>query len=448
MKQDDMELLKELCPDLPITRSQKEWLARAATILAHTTQSRDVYNVVVDHTRGDGPWIYDLKGNQYLDMTAGVAVRALGLRHQGLREFEQRIHSYLREVPGQDFDTIPQTLLAERLASLTPGDFEKEVFFCTSGGRAVEAAIKSVFDKQHRFRFVAFRPAFHGRTGYTLALTASKHIHKDYYPQGLDVIRAPYPYCYRCPFGREEGDCSLECIEYLRDSLQYEGTDIAAIVFEPVCGEGGMIPAPTPFVRELRKVADELDALLIDDEVQAGLGRTGRWWAIQHHNVVPDYVCTAKALGGGYPLAACIGPKPMYTDFGRHSETFGAEPYVALVSLYVLRTIEREGLLENARRRGEQLLKGLRDIQDATRIIGDVRGLGLMCAAEIVTDKKSRRPDPKLTKRLIDRCVRKEHLWVISCGRNSVRFIPPLNITPEQIDIALERFRKAVKAVK
>lgn len=447
MKRDAEELLKELCPDLPITKSSKEWVERSEKVIAKTTQSRDIYPVV-DHTQGEGPWIYDLKGNQYLDMTAGVAVRALGFRNSAIRDFEQRIQNYLREIPGHDFDVIPQTLLAERLIGLTPGDFEKEVFFTTSGGRAVESAVKSLMDTRHRYRFVAFRPAFHGRTGYALALTASKHAHKDFFPQGLDVIRGPYPYCFRCPFKQHEADCSLECLDYLRDSIECEGIDLAGIFVEPICGEGGFIPAPTKWLKALRKLADEFETPIVSDEIQSGLGRTGKWWAIEYADVIPEYICTAKALGGGFPFGACIGPKPLYTDFSRHSETFGAEPYVALISLSVLRTIERDRLLENAENRGIQLLTGLRDIQEDSKIIGDVRGRGLMCAAEIVSDRESNAIDTKRRDAVVANCVKKEKLWVLGAGRNAVRFLAPLNITAEQIDLALERFAKAVKGAK
>ncbi len=447
MKRDAEELLKELCPDLTITKNMKEWVQRAEQVVAKTTQSRDIFPVV-DHTQGEGPWIYDLKGNQYLDVTAGVAVRALGIRNPVVKDFEQRISDYLRQVPGHDFDLIPQILLAERLTSITPGDHAKEVFFTTSGGRAVESALKSVMDNSHRFRFVAFRPAFHGRTGYTLALTASKHIQKNFFPQGLDVIRGPYPYCFRCPFKQEEKTCNLECIDYLRDSIEYGGTDIAAIVLEPICGEGGIIPAPVKWFKEIRKLADELDTKIISDEIQAGLGRTGKWWSIEHGGIVPEYICTAKALGGGFPFGAAIGPKPLFTDYSRHSETFGAEPYVSLLSLSVLRTIESDGLLDNATKRGRQLIKGLTEIQESSNIIGDVRGRGLMCAVEIVTDKTTNTYDPKKRHAVINNAVNKQRLWILGAGRSSIRFIPPLNITAEQIDIALERFGKAVKSVK
>ncbi|MFX1476018.1 MAG: aspartate aminotransferase family protein [Promethearchaeota archaeon] len=444
MDRESEELLKELCPGLEIPKSSKAWITRSNKALAKTTHTRDVYPVV-DHTRGEGPWVYDLQGNQYIDVTAGVGVRALGFRHPGIIDYERRIQEFIREVPGQDFDVIPQTILAERLAAIAPGTHEKKVFFTTSGGRAVEAAVKSLIDTKHRHRFVAFRPAFHGRTGYSLALTASKHVHKDFYPQGLDVVRSPYPYCYRCPFGQKEEECDLECARYLRDSIQYEGTDIAGIVFEPICGEGGILPAPGKFVRELRKIADEVGAGLVSDEVQAGLGRSGLWWSIEHSNVVPDYICSAKALGVGFAFAACIGPAPMYTDWGRHSETFGAEPYVALLSLAQLHIIVRDGLLENVRNRSKQLLSGLRDIQGGSRIIGDVRGLGLMCAVEIVSSRDKMKENIDLRNTLLNNCVKKHGLWIIGAGRNCLRFLPSLNITAEQIDIILERFGNAVK---
>ena len=200
--------------------------------------------------------------------------------------------------------------------------------------------------------------------------------------------------------------------------------------------------------KEIRKLADELDTKIISDEIQAGLGRTGKWWSIEYGGIVPEYICTAKALGGGFPFGAAIGPKPLFTDYSRHSETFGAEPYVSLLSLSVIRTIERDGLRDNAAKRGRQLIKGLTEIQEASNIIGDVRGRGLMCAVEIVTDKTTNTYDPKKRNAVINNAVNKQRLWILGAGRSSIRFIPPLTITAEQIDIALERFGKAVKSIK
>jgi 4-aminobutyrate aminotransferase len=192
MDQEQRELLAWLVPGLQdVPMSSLYWLERAQKAIATSTQARDVYPVV-DHTRGHGVWLYDLEGNEYLDVTSGVAVRALGLRPAGIQEFERRIGDVVEELPGQDFDNIPQILLAERLASTAPGEFDKQVFFTTSGARAIETAMKAAMDQTGRQRFVAFRPAFHGRTGYALALTASKAIQKEGFPQGVDVIRTPY----------------------------------------------------------------------------------------------------------------------------------------------------------------------------------------------------------------------------------------------------------------
>src|SRR5947209_7819582 len=217
MNQDQIDLLQWLVPGLTdVPRSSVYWIERAQRSLATSTQDREVYPVV-DYTRGHGVWLYDLEGNEYLDMTSGVAVRALGFRPEGILEFERRIADVVEELPGQDFDTIPQTLLAERLAATMPGGFDKEVLFTTSGARAVETAVKAAMDQTGRRRFVAFRPAFHGRTGYALALTASKAVQKVGYPQGLDVIRVPYAYPYRCPAGSEPASCAEYSLTYLRE---------------------------------------------------------------------------------------------------------------------------------------------------------------------------------------------------------------------------------------
>jgi len=239
MKQDQRELLSWLVPGLTdVPESSVYWIERAQRALATSTQDRDVYPVV-DHSRGKGVFLYDLEGNEYLDVTSGVAVRALGFRPDGIQEFEQRIGDVIEELPGQDFDNIPQILLAERLAATVPGDFDKQVFFTTSGGRAVETAMKAAMDQTGRQRFVAFRPAFHGRTGYALALTASKAIQKEGFPQGVDVIRTPYAYPYRCPVGSDPETCAEYSLNMLRDAILDEGTDIAAVVVESLAGEGG-----------------------------------------------------------------------------------------------------------------------------------------------------------------------------------------------------------------
>jgi 4-aminobutyrate aminotransferase len=444
MQTDQIDLLRRLVPGLTdVPMSSLYWVDRARRALATTTQDRDVYPVV-DHTRGQGVWLYDVEGNEYLDVTSGVAVRALGMRPQGIEEIERHMATVVEEMPGQDFDNIPQILLAERLAATAPGDFEKQVFFTTSGARAIETALKAAMDQTGRTRFVGFRPAFHGRTGYALALTASKAVHKEGFPQGLDVIRAPYAYPFRCPVGSDPDVSGEYSLSYLRDSLLDEGTDIAGIVVESVCGEGGIIVPPPAFLQGLRRIADQYGAVLIADEVQAGLGRTGRWWAVEHADVAPDMICTAKALGGGYPMGATIGRSPLFDRPSRHSETFSAEPRMALLSLFVLRSIEEQRLMENAERVGALMLERLRASLADYDQVGEVRGLGFMQGVEIVQDGRSKQYAPRLRDRIVRNCVFKQRLWILGAGRSSIRLLPALIMNEEEAMEAVARLERAI----
>lgn len=446
MNQQQIDLLRSLSPGLTeVPDSSLYWVERAQRSVALSTQARDIYPVL-DHTRGKGVWLYDLEGNEYLDMTSGVAVRALGLRPTAVQDFEDRIRDVVEELPGHDFDNIPQVLLAERLAGIAPGDFEKHVFFTTSGARAIETAIKAAIDITGRTRFVAFRPAFHGRTGYALSLTASKAIQREGYPQALAVVRSPYAYPYRCPVGSDPDACAEYSLAQLREALAVEGEDIAAIVVESLAGEGGIIVPPPQFLRGLRELADELGTLLVADEVQAGLGRTGHWWAIEHADVVPDMICTAKALGGGYPMGATIGRAPMFTRTSRHAETFSAEPRPALLSLFILKTIEEEGLMENAATVGAAMLDAFRESIGQYEQVGDIRGLGFMQGIEFVTDATSKTPDPELRDRIVRNCVYQQRLWVLGAGPSTIRFLPSLNTSEEEAMEAVQRFARAVKA--
>ncbi len=439
-----IELLHSLVPHLgDVPASSSYWADRASSVIATSTQDRDTYPAV-DHTRGHGVFIYDLEGNEYLDVTSGVAVHALGWRPRELREFEESIRDVISELPGQDFDSIPQTLLAERLIGITPGSYAKNVFFTTSGGRAVESAVKAAIDQTERQRFVAFRPAFHGRTGYALALTASKGIHREGFPQALPVIRTTYAYPYRSP-AADAAECAAIALQELRFAIEVEGSDIAGIVVEPIVGEGGIIVPPVDFLQGLREIADEYGALLIADEVQTGLGRTGRWWAVEHSGVEPDIICTAKALGGGTPMGAIIGRAPLFGRPGRHSETFSAEPRAALTSLFVLKTIQEQNLIENADRIGTILLQGLRELAERYESIGDVRGRGLMIGIELVEDRASKRPTPELRDAIIKNCVQRQRLWILGSGQSTIRLLPALIISEEEATEALRRLERAIE---
>ncbi len=425
------------------TMTNDYWKKRGAESLALTTQDREVYGCL-DHTRGLGTTIYDIEGTEYLDVTGGVAVRAFGLRYKPLLDFEASVNDVVREFPGADFDGIPQTLLAEKLGKMAPGNQKRRVVFTTSGGRAVEGCMKSAMDLSGKQRFVGFRPAFHGRTGYAMALTASNSKHKSGYPQGVDVIRVFYPYCYRCPYGQNVEDCNLECVEALRYALQLEGNDIAATVMEPLCGEGGLIVPPAKAVKGMYEVTRDVGGFFISDEVQAGMGRTGKMFAIENHDVVPDYMSMGKALGAGYPMGASIGPAPMFSGPTRHSETFSAEPKMALLSLWILKHLDDGDFLKNNAEKGAYLLKRLKELKDKHEVVGDVRGMGLMVGVEFVKDKKSKEKAPKIRNRVVKNAVQKQKLWLLGSGINTLRLTPSYVITNEEIDDVIDRLDKAI----
>jgi 4-aminobutyrate aminotransferase-like enzyme len=440
-----IQILKDLGFDLDKKMMTNEyWKRRAAEALALTTQDRDVYGCL-DHTVGEGVRLFDVEGTEYLDVTGGVAVRALGLRYKPDIEFEASINDVVRELPGMDFDAIPQTLLAERVAGITPGNHKKRVVFTTSGGRAVEGCLKSAIDLTGKRRVVGFRPAFHGRTGYALALTSSNSKHKSGFPQGLDVIRVFYPYCYRCPYGTNPEDCSVECVEALRYALQVEGNDIAVTVMEPICGEGGLIVPASKAVKGVYDLTREVGAYFMSDEVQAGMGRTGKWCAIENHGVVPDYIAMGKAIGSGYPMGASIGPAPMFTGGARHSETFSAEPKMSLLSLWLIKTMEDGDYLKKNAENGTYLMKRLNELKDKYEEVGDVRGIGLMVGIEFVKDKKSKEKAPKLRDSIVKNAVQKQKLWILGAGQNVIRFTPSYVITPDNLDDAVDRLDRAIK---
>jgi 4-aminobutyrate aminotransferase len=230
----------------------------------------------------------------------------------------------------------------------------------------------------------------------------------------------------------------------LRDALLDEGTDIAGIIVESLGGEGGIIVPPPAFLQGLREIADQYGAVLIADEVQSGMGRTGRWWAIEHADVVPDMICVAKSLGGGYPLGATIGRSPIFANPSRHSETFSAEPRQALMSLFVLRSIEEHHLIENAERVGSMMIDQLRQELEQYEQVGEVRGLGFMQGIEFVENRRTKRHAVELRDRIVKNCVFKQRLWVLGAGRSTIRLLPPLILNDEEGMEVVARFTRAV----
>ncbi len=401
---------------------------------------------------GSGVWITDVDGNRLLDFASGVAVTAVGYSHRDVVDAVREQVGRLSHFAGTDFYYENQVRLAERLAHIAPGDLPKKVFFTNSGTESAEAALKLARWNRQRPIVLGLLGAFHGRTMGSLSLTASKPVQRARYaPFVGGGMHFPAPYCYRCPYKLEYPSCDLYCAKILKE-LYFQTAippdDVAAMIAEPVMGEGGYVVPPAGWHRTIKSILDEHGILFIDDEVQAGMGRTGKWFAIEHHGVVPDMVTTAKALGGGLPMGAMIFRADLdYSVQGSHSNTFGGNLVAAAASMATLDVIEKEKLLDNARVQGEYLLDRLRDLAEAHPEIGDVRGLGLMTATEFVTDRTTKEPAAKLRDLIIEEAARRG-LILLGCGRSSIRYIPPLIVRREEIDEAMEVLDAAIRAAR
>ena len=389
-----------------------------------------------------GVWVTDADGNRLLDFASGVGVLNVGHCHPDVVSAVQQQTARLMHFAGTDFYYASQTELANRLGHLVPGNFPKKVFFTNSGTESAEAAIKLARWNKERPLVIGLLGAFHGRSMGSLALTASKPVQRARFNAHTGgATHIPPPYCYRCPYQLTYPSCDLYCARILKE-LYFETavppTDVAALIAEPVMGEGGYIVPPKGWHTTIKSILDEHDILLIDDEVQSGIGRTGRMFAIEHHGVVPDIVTTAKSLGGGLPIGAMIFRKELdYPYKGPHSNTFGGNLVSVAAAQAVLTIIEKEHLLENAKTQGAYLMKRLQELQRKYDVIGDVRGLGLMVATEIVEDSKSKAPAVALRDQILTEAYQRG-LILLPCGKSTVRYIPPLIIQRDEVDEGVE----------
>jgi len=400
------------------------------------------YPLAVD--RGEGAMILDVDGNRFLDFTAGIAVCSTGHCHPRVVAAIQDQAEKLLHMSGTDFYYGPQSRLAERLAAIAPGESAKRVFFTNSGAEAVEAAFKLARFHTKRQRVVAFRGAFHGRTMGALSLTGSKAIQRrGFAPLVPEVTHVPYANPYR-----QGDDCVGQSIAQLESLFKQTlpPEEVAAIFVEPIQGEGGYLVPPAEFHQQLRRIADQHGMLLVADEVQAGMGRTGRMFAMEHFGVVPDIVCLAKGIATGMPLGAIIArDEIMNWPPGSHASTFGGNPVSCVAALETIDLLEEE-LIENARDVGEYLLTRLRGLMDRHTIIGDVRGLGLMVGVELVRDRSTKERAASERDEVVDRAFY-QGLLLLGCGENTVRFCPPLVITRQQADIAVEIFDSVLSQI-
>ena len=403
------------------------------------------YPLVVE--RGEGAILEDVDGNCFLDFTAGIAVCATGHCHpRVVAAIEQQAHKLLH-MSGTDFYYAPQSELAERLANIAPGTTDKRIFFTNSGTEAVEAAFKLARYHTKRTHMISFFGGFHGRTLGALSLTGSKVIQRQgFAPLIPQVNHIDFPNPYR--FQGDATACAQASLEQLRRLFQrtVPAEEVAGIIVEPIQGEGGYLLPPQEFLGELHAIAREHGILLIADEIQAGMGRTGKMFASEHYGLEPDIICVAKGIASGLPLGAIIArDEVMDWPPGSHASTFGGNPVACVAALATIDLLQ-ETLLENARVVGDYLQMRLRDLANRQPLIGDVRGRGLMVGMELVSDRVKKTPAVKQRDELVLRCF-EQGLLLLGCGASTIRFCPPLVITTEQVDTAVEIIEKAIQSL-
>jgi len=395
-----------------------------------------------------GLWIRDPDGNSFLDFTAGIAVCATGHCHPEVVQAIKDQSDRLLHMSGTDFYYTSQILLSQKLARLAPGEGGRKVYFGNSGAEAVEAAFKLARWHTRRELNLAFFGAFHGRTMGALSLTASKSIQKRHYnPLVPGITHIPYAYCYRCPYHLCYPTCGTACVQWVEETLfrtTVPPEEVAAIFVEPIQGEGGYIVPPLEFHQHLFRIAQNYGILYVADEVQSGMGRTGKMFAMEHFGVAPDIMTLAKGIASGLPLGAMVARSEiMNWEAGSHASTFGGNPVSCEAALATIKLLE-EGLMTNAVNRGEQLMSGLKEIQKEIECIGDVRGLGLMVGVELVKDRESKERATNWRNQVIQNAFKKG-LLLLGAGENSIRFSPALTVSNEEIDVCLNIFKESLR---
>jgi len=404
------------------------------------------YPFVMDH--GKGVEVWDVDGKRYLDFAAGIAVNSTGHSHPEIvaaitEQAQKFIHI------SSDFYHVKWIELAEKLDEISPFRLPAISFMANSGSEAVESALKLAKYYTERSQFIGFFGGFHGRTTGSLSMTASKFIyHRNFYPLMSGVTHVPYPNPYRPLLHMEEGeDVGDAVIRYMEEVVFHKllpPTEVAGILIEPVQGEGGYIFPPDNFLQALREVCDKYDILLIADEVQSGMGRTGKWWAVEHYGVEPDIICIAKGIASGMPMGVMLAKAELMTwPNGSHGNTFGGNPLACAAALKTIELIENQ-YLENTQKMGVIALDILQKMQTKHPCIGEVRGKGLMIGVEFVKDRKTKEPAADLRNEVVDLCFEKG-LLVLGCGDSTIRITPPLCINEQEIREGLEIFALSIK---
>ncbi|MEO7985660.1 MAG: acetyl ornithine aminotransferase family protein [Gemmatimonadales bacterium] len=423
-----------------IVRRDEEWTASCYI---------KEYPLVV--ARGLGPVVEDVDGNRFLDFMAGIAVCSTGYGHPKVVAAVKDAADRFLHICGSDFYYEGMAALCERLARLAPGSSKKRVFLTNSGTEAVEGAIKLVRYATRRTAIIAFRGAFHGRTTGAVTLTSSKaRQHAGFGPLLPDVHHVPFAYRYRCQWCANEPECTRGCLDVIEKELfvrQLDPRDVAAIFVEPIQGEGGYIVPPPGYLRGLREICDRHGILLVADEVQCGVGRTGKMFACEHEGVEPDILLTAKGLGSGMPIGAIVAKESVSTwESGSHGSTFGGNPVCCAAALATLDLVEG-GLMANAVTMGDRLIRGVRQLAERHGSIGDVRGRGLMVGIEFVKDRATREPAPEVVEQLVQGAFRRG-LLLLGAGKSTLRLAPPLVIDEYDVDTALRMIDEELQAAR
>jgi 4-aminobutyrate aminotransferase len=396
---------------------------------------------------GRGAMIEDVDGNTFLDFAAGIAVCATGHCHPEVVAAIQKQASELIHMSGTDFYYPNLVDLAEKLAAIAPGKEPKRVYFGNSGAEAIEAAIKLVKYHTKRDKLIGFHGAFHGRTMGALSLTASRSIQRKGFGTLLSgVFHMPFPDTYRGTYGVRPECASADCLSYLENELfrrRVDPDEVAGIFIEPIQGEGGYLPAPADFLQGLQRICRKHGILLVADEVQSGMGRTGKWWASDHAGIEPDIICTAKGIASGMPLSAIIARADVMNWVpGAHASTFGGNPVCIAASIATLGLLENQ-YMANAARMGDYIMKRTADWREKHKIVGEVRGRGLMIGIEFVRDQKTKEKANDLRNKLVQMAFHKG-LLVLGSGDTTLRLCPPLLIDEAQADFALDTLEACI----
>jgi 4-aminobutyrate aminotransferase len=398
---------------------------------------------------GKGIHVRTSSGQTYLDFSSGLAVLNLGHNHPRVLEAVRNQLLHCVHTGGIYYNETT-VAAAEHLVSVTPEGLDM-LFFSNSGAEAVEGALKLARYVTGRQGIISFTGGFHGRTLGALSVTTSSARYRNrYHPLLPSVYQVPYPYCFRCPSNRELNACTLRCLDYLQDTLKHgvSPEEVAAIIIEPILGEGGYYPATHAFVTKLRELCTRHGILLVFDEVQSGMGRTGRWFASEHHGVVPDILTVAKGIASGFPLSAVVSTPELMCKWpeGAHGTTFGGNPVSCAASIATIEVIREEGLLEKSSVNGTAALERLSELASVHPLVGNVRGFGYMIGIEFI--QETGEPNGEACQKVLDYCLKKG-LILIGCGmeRNVIRFIPPLIATEAEVNLALDIVEAGVKTL-